>query len=135
MNLLHETPYFKIFHDPQNALFESSWLDADKVTPDIFKQEMLAYVELVNTYQPQYYLTDSTFTISVELQDWVTEHVFPYTMHATVKKFALITPSDFIAQVSLEQTIDTGEKYIGAIPIQYFNNRQDALQWLLKDKK
>jgi hypothetical protein len=134
MNCIYKSQYFELFHDQENAIFESRWLNSRQITAYIFMQEMQQYVRLVQAYLPARYLVDNhdnEFVINVELQDWVNENVFPHTMHKGVKKFALVVTDELFAQTSLEQTIDTGEKNIGAIPTRYFPNREEAYHWLV----
>lgn len=132
METIYNSKYFEILHDEVNSIFESHWRDTSHITPDIFKQEMFEYVALSKKHLPKNYLTDSTFTITIELQEWVAVHVFPHTMHPSVEKFALILPKDFFAQISLEQTIDIGENIIGSVPTRYFDLYEEALAWILK---
>jgi hypothetical protein len=133
MQIIHQSPYFIVSYHEAQGIFESSWQNSQELTSTIFKKEMLVYVELVKKYKPTQYLVDdhdNKFVISIELQDWVNEYIFPHTMHEAVKKFALVVPQEIFAQISLEQTIETGEENIKKIPTQYFSNREAAMQWL-----
>lgn len=133
MQIIHQSQYFTVFYHEVHGIFESSWLNSQELTSTIFKKEMLIYVELAKKYKPTQYLVndhDNKFVISIELQDWVNEYIFPHTMHEGVKKFALVVPQEIFAQISLEQTIETGEENIKKIPTQYFPNRETSVQWL-----
>lgn len=135
METVYKGRFMYIEYDKANSVLFSRWDNSDKMTEDDFRTEMIEYRDFASKNKVQNYLVDNTamyFAISPALQVWVNENVFPFTMHPEVRKFAMVMPEDFIAQIALEQTIEEGEKTIGAVKTRYFDTLAKAQTWILE---
>lgn len=131
---VHESPYVVVYYDADNHLLSKKWLPATEQMPGKeFKKEMKIYGQLVRQYKPDKELVDTKdflFAISPTLQDWVSKDIFAIYREVGLIKAAFISSSDFISQLSLEQAMD--ENYGQELIKRYFDNEDDARQWLLK---
>lgn len=126
--------FMYIEYDEANSVMLSRWDKSDQMTEDDFRSEMIEYKNFAVAHKVRNYLVDNRamyFAISPALQVWVNENIFPFTMHPEARKFAIVMPEDFIAQISLEQTIEEGEKTIGAVKTRYFDSLEKAHSWIL----
>jgi len=90
----------------------------------------------IEQYSPKYYLAnqkDQNIAFTPDLQGWVVENVYSRWSTAGIKKVALEVPIEFIAALSLEQTVDEVKEQIEKLTfeIQYFDNVLAAKYWLL----
>jgi hypothetical protein len=131
---LRNNEYWWITFEPETSVMESCWVNTDSLTDQLFKEEMLAYADLALKYKPTYYLVNtvrSTYTMGLEIQEWVGLNVFPKTMHDGVRKFAIVIAEDLYAQVSISQAIEDAEAQIGQVPTRYFDTVEKARKWIL----
>ncbi len=134
MKSVYKSRFMYIEYDEANSMMLSHWDNSDQMAEDDFRSEMIVYKDFAFTHKVQNYLVDNRimyFAISPALQVWVNENIFPFTMHPQAKKFAIVMPEDFIAQIALEQTIEEGEKTIGAVQTLYFDTLDKAQNWIL----
>jgi hypothetical protein len=100
------------------------------MTEEDFKSINLFYVESFEKMPVKAFLIDSrefAFSVSPELQSWVAEHIISRAIALGLKKLAFMVSKEFIAQLSIEQTIEEG----GDIPFQtqYFDELSKAKDW------
>ena len=134
METVYKGRFIYIEYDGASSVMFSKWNNSDQMTEDDFRSEMIKYKDFALANKVQNYLVDNTemyFAISPTLQIWVNENIFPFTMHPETRKFAIVMPEDFIAQISLEQTIEEGEKTIGTVQTRYFDTLEKAQTWIL----
>lgn len=130
---IYESPYLKIFFDKENQMFEEIFTDkTSHWSAEGFKNEMLKLVELTKEYRPikaLVNLKNFLFPIEPDLQEWQNREVFEKGVELGLKQTAMLVSSNIFAQVSVEQTMDeeSGKK----IPNRYFENEDEARQWLL----
>lgn len=88
------------------------------------------YLELIQAHKLTAFFIDTRkflYTISPEIQDWVGENILSKLPELGVKRLAFLMSEEFIAQLSIEQTMDNlGEN----CQMRYFDNKEEALTWL-----
>jgi hypothetical protein len=129
---VYQSPYLTLEVVPENQLIKVIWSpETITMTDDIFKSELTKYAEIAEQYHPHFSLVDTSafaMTLVPEIQEWVQENIHPRSLKASIQKFAYLVSQDFFSQVSIEQTME--ESGI-MFTTQYFDNQQDALNWLL----
>ncbi len=136
MKTVYKGRFMYIEYDESNSIMFSRWEKSNLMTESDFKSEMIAYKDFAVANKVQNYLVDDRdmyFTISPALQIWVNENIFPFTMHPQARRFAIVMPEDFIAQIAIEQTIKEGEKTIGMVQTCYFDTLDKAQTWILSN--
>ncbi|HYF33628.1 MAG TPA: hypothetical protein VD993_21030 [Chitinophagaceae bacterium] len=101
-----------------------------------FQVECLEYASIVRVYKPQYILSDARkFQIIMlkEMQDWVNDNLINVFNEIMLQKCAIIIPPQFLHQLGIEQTIEANPD--NAFEVQYFENEEDAIEWLKSGKK
>ena len=84
-------------------------------------------------YKPKYNLTNAVnflFPVNPQNQEWI-DKTIARTAAAIIKKKAMVMSSDFIAQLSIQLTLE--ENNASDINIKHFESRQEALNWLLNE--
>lgn len=129
---VYQSPYLTLEVVPENRLIKVIWSpETATMTDDIFKAELTKYAEIAEQYHPHFSFVDTSafaMTIVPETQEWVQENIHPRSLKAGIQKFAYMVSKDFFSQVSIEQTMeDSGVSFT----TKYFDNQQDAINWLL----
>jgi len=130
---LYTSKYLKIDYDESNLLiintFNKNTVD---MNVDEFKEERIIFLNYCLKYKPKYILINNLeliFPIAPELQQWVNLEIFS-KIRNFVNRIAFLMPSDFITNLSVEQTLD--EKEGSTFNKRFFDTEQEALKWLLK---
>lgn len=132
METIYESDYKKTTYDAGKSIIANYWTPATaNMDEDEYQREIMVWVEAIEKYNARNLLAQTqefAYTVSVEMQDWTDKEVFPRMVAAGVKKFAIVMSSEFIAQLSIEQVMQTESGTL--IPTQYFDNEEDAMDWL-----
>jgi lipid A disaccharide synthetase len=130
---VYQNQFIKLIFEAENSLLRYiSHPNTQEMTGENYKENMLAYAEQVEQYQPTRLLVDSRaseFVIVPELQEWTANVIAPRT--TSLKKIAFVLNPDIFAQVALQQMMDEKgivEKYEAP---QYFENLEEAEKWIL----
>jgi len=128
---VHQSQFHELTYDEKNSFLESNWsLDTDEMTTDEFKQELEVYLQLVERYQTKLVLFDFRyflFTITPNIQTWIDNEISA-TEKLIIHQQAILMPSDFIAELGVEQTVE--EPHNQELNIKLFKVREKALRWL-----
>ncbi|WP_291726475.1 hypothetical protein [Bernardetia sp.] len=131
---IYNSEYQTINFDKTKSILSKSWTSkTEDLDEDTFSSEVIKIAEYTEEYKVQYILDDTrdfTFTISVELQNWVDNEVFPRFIAAGLKKYAIIVSKEFISQLSIEQTME-GDAGSQSFEVQYFDNTEEANNWIM----
>ncbi|WP_375562805.1 STAS/SEC14 domain-containing protein [Bernardetia sp. OM2101] len=129
----YKSDYQTINFDESKSLLSKSWTPkSEDLETDTFHNEINKVVECAEKNNVKYILDDTrdfSFTITIELQSWVDNEVFPRFIAAGLKKYAIIVSKEFISQLSIEQTME-GEKGSQTFEVQYFDNTEEARNWI-----
>ncbi len=122
-------------YDPKTHLFEQIWANPKGfMTVDDYKKELLFFRKQIETNQYSVVLSDLlnfNFIIVPELQIWVDLHITTQIAHI-IQRIAFVLPNDIFTVVALEQTLDTETGIRERKKIEYFEDRELAIKWLLK---
>lgn len=132
METIHNSKHILIEYDEANALFIFKFTDLAAISEGDFKQELETQASLSEKYHPMRFLFHSKnfdYAISPDFQQWIDDNIFPRYIAAGVKKFAYIMSADMISQLSIEQTME--EKKAAAFETRFFENEEEAMEWLL----
>ncbi|WP_338759374.1 hypothetical protein WAF17_11600 [Bernardetia sp. ABR2-2B] len=131
---IYKSDYQTINFDESKSLLSKSWTSkTEDLETDTFRKEVNKIAECAEEQNAKYILDDTrsfAFTITIELQSWVDNEVFPRFIAAGLKKYAIIVSKEFIAQLSIEQTME-GDKGTQTFEVQYFDNTEEAHNWIL----
>lgn len=132
METIYESAYFKVEFDSSTKLLKTVWNEkSGEMNEKQMREEILKAASLVEEYKPLYILTndrDRTYVYTVEVQQWVAQTLASAAIKAEIKKFAVLLPTEIIAQMSTEQTAD--EVHNTPYEVNLFNDEQEALKWL-----
>ncbi|TAF64784.1 MAG: STAS/SEC14 domain-containing protein [Cytophagales bacterium] len=129
---LEDSQYCTIGYNTKSNILFTHWKEATaKLTDELYKELSKRRLDFLAQYKSNKILTDTQkfyFTVSPELQAWVAEHTLKTMQIAGVKKIAIIVSEEFIASLSIEQTMEEPE----AKPFQtrYFGTQNEAIEWL-----
>lgn len=130
---IYKSDYQIINFDDSKSLLSKSWTPkTEDLEKDTFHDEVNKIAECAEEKNAKYILDDTrdfSFTITIELQSWVDNEVFPRFIAAGLKKYAIIVSKEFISQLSIEQTME-GEKGSQTFEVQYFDNTEEARHWI-----
>ena len=133
-NLIHQTKRMQIFIEESKGFMEIVlWHDFEEI--DIFKQDLMEFIGLAADYKIQknlWNLQKLQIVIEPELQEWIDENINQIELAWGVKKEAFILQNDIIAELSIEQTMQT-QPYGEQIDTQLFSDYDRAVIWLLAD--
>ncbi|TAE00312.1 MAG: hypothetical protein EAZ97_06290 [Bacteroidetes bacterium] len=133
MKILKESDSHLILFDDQAEMIKTIWLpNCADITEEEIRFKINLTVDFVLQYKPKYYFADNSkqaFIYHPDIQNWVAATLAAVCAKVGLKKFALITPNDFITELSLEQTAEEAGKNL-PFELKLFKNENDATAWL-----
>lgn len=141
MKLISKSKFADRFYDDTKYLIKSVWKPSTEfMTESAYKQEMLSAVEQVRKYPSTYFLVYAQqfkYIISPELQLWTAELIAAPIAKLGVRRFAYIVPDEFIAALSVEQTIQESNSLAldRKYEFYYFSEEKEAIRWLFANQK
>ncbi|WP_338812238.1 hypothetical protein V9L05_12615 [Bernardetia sp. Wsw4-3y2] len=133
MKALHTSKYYEISFDKSKSLIMHKALPATlDMSDEDFKQEMLLFAEMCETYTPTrdlVNLVNMKYSIAPKMQEWVNTEVFPKFMNI-IDRMALVMPSGIFEVVALKQTME--EEIAQNFYQKYFDNEEQALEWVME---
>jgi len=132
MKIILETNYIKstLFEDQKYIC--NDWTGGEFGEKE-FKYSMLEIANIALNHTVKGILVDArrfSFVISVEVQEWYDANVVPKHLAAGIKKMAFLLPTEIIAQIAIELTMD--EKQAKMQTTRYFDTYQKAEKWLME---
>ncbi|WP_026999557.1 hypothetical protein [Eisenibacter elegans] len=136
MNVLKENNWISVSYDASNKHLRATWKPESADMPeDDFRAINSFYVTCFQHHTITSFLIDSrefNFPISPEAQTWVGEEIIPAVINLGLSRLAFMMSKEFIAQLSIEQTMEEG----GNVPFQikYFSDLDEAQAWCFAAK-
>lgn len=130
---LYESRFTKIYYSREDELFEVIRPVPSDISDEKFKSEFLQWKDLVLKYRPKRQLIDNreyAYIIAPDMQEWVDKNVLAPSVKAGLKRVAFLLPSDIFSETSIAQTME--ENAGRALKIMYFNDYNEAVDWLLE---
>lgn len=131
---LHSDKYLDVFYESNQKLIEFYWKKAtEEMTEAEYRMVMSDLVDEVsdNIGSLKQLLLDNRdflFVMSPKLQKWQARKVFKKVTEFGVKKCAIIMSHDFVAQFSIEQTIEEDERT--HMITRYFDSVDDSYNFV-----
>lgn len=140
MKQVYKSNFVEDLLDQDNSLMVSRWFNAVELTNEIYQEEMLKHVLVVEKHRPQRMVVDTSdfvnFAIDPEIQEWVSTEVFLRLQAAGIRKMAFVLSPDMITQMSIEhqedQTRDLHQVNTANL-LQSFESEEAAVQWIKAD--
>ena len=140
MKQVYKSNFVEDSLDKNNSLMLSRWFNALDLTNEIYRNEMLKHVQVVEEHRPKRMIVDTSdfvnFAIDPEVQEWASTEVFLRLQAAGIRKMAFILSPDIITQMSIEQqedqTRDIHQMDMSKV-LQSFDNEEAARQWIMED--
>lgn len=127
-----------IDYDVDKQLVQQVWLpDSDLMGDNDYYTMQNQLVDILEKYPYKYLLVNSlhmNFIIHPALQSWTAEHIGPRFVASGMKAMAFVVPKEFMADISLKQTLDDTPDPKGRrnpTPTRFFPSVKTAVNWLL----
>lgn len=134
---IYKSKFLEISFSENKNLLYFTWLDTTvEMNEEDYKSEMLNYLEELKKYAPSILLVDDRqmqFVISVELQEWIGANIFSVGIEVGLKAFAVVMNEDIITQLSTQLSAEENPEP-EILKSAFFDNLEDAEQWLLNQK-
>lgn len=135
-----DNKYFTSHYNHHLQLFEQVWHEESKNMEDdhykSFIQHNIYTLDSIEDCNVERYYLDNRenfFTLSPELQSWHANNIAfkipEYSKDPQNIKIALVVSSDFISQLSIEQTMEEDQTMEDTT--KYFDSKEEAMEWLL----
>lgn len=138
MEKLFNNRFVEIFIDHKQQLLFNVWTEESNfkdLTFEKFKKILLEWQRLALEYKVKYTLTDARnldVPFVPEWQDWIVVEVHtPLKQAGFLEKQAYILPKDFIANVSVNMTLEDSEESNPEIEVRRYIDIDEAKRWLL----
>ncbi len=132
--------YYAINFDETTRLVEIIWKRSILIL-DIkdYKEICLEAYQTFFDLKPLYLLQNTlqvVYPVTEELQNWLTENIKKKVfIKLGIKKIAYLMPKDYLSQIGIELLIEKANLQSPGIKRKFFFDRQEAIDWLLKDYK
>lgn len=137
---LYNDKYCSVSLDEEGEFYEYHWYSATETMNDEDFKEVIKNISapLEGKKLPRLKALlnnrDFLFSISPDLQEWharfVTAKVRSTVENPALNKTAMIVSTDFINQLSIEQTMDENEETNNYGEVRYFTEVEEARAWL-----
>jgi hypothetical protein len=132
--ILYEDEYITILGDLTHKVFIEDWKPTPK-DDDKWKEIKLLGFELIKKYGFEKYLSFTEKSIYVtppRLHQWFIEEALKQGVNKIVKKAGIVASKDFVVNLGLEMLAHDAVNILH-IPVEFFDNREQALEWAMKD--
>lgn len=136
MNLL-ENKFVSITLDESNGLAEAEWFaETASMNEEEYYTVFSKIGELYRKHKVKKWLGNTLnflMPVSPKLQEWTATELTPMLIEAGLQKMAIVVPGDFIAGLSVQQSVDEmNTSNESNFETRYFDNVEEARKWLLK---
>jgi len=132
MENLFKSKFVSIDYSKEKELLSAKWTGNDEDLDDAtLKSLFLKFADFIKFYKPQLIITDEVdrkIPYSIELQNWIANTTANAAISIGLKRFAIVLPKEFIAELSTEQTVEE----LPTIPfeLKFFQSIEEAYSWL-----
>lgn len=132
METIYESDFQRYKIDKESNFLQADWFEkSTEMSDQDFKDEMEKELEYVEKFQIKHYLIDTLnfrFIINPDLQTWADVYVNTKLDKLGLKKLAYIVSQDYIAQLSINQTMSESVKQ--NYQTSFFASIEEAKAWL-----
>ena len=121
------------------SLLTIRWLPSTyEMSAEEYQSIFMEIVGFIADYKVQRwmgYTKDFAFIVSPEMQEWTAGEFNQKLTQTGLKKMAMIIPTDYITHLAVQQSVGEMEKQQEkeTFEMRYFDNPQQAKQWLLEN--
>ena len=134
MEAIYESSFLRMVYFPLEKLLEATWLEGTKMmNKDLYREEMLTYINHYNKYQVDLLLVDEQqlfFKIEPDLQIWVSEIIKRKT-EQDVEKLAIVLSEGTAQKLASEQIMK--KPNFAHLNTLFFESKEDAKNWLINN--
>lgn len=123
----HQVLYYRALHIMRHNYFPTTKM----MEAENYRALMMEYAAAVNDYSPTCLLSDMRqflYVIPISEQIWMREYTRSLISRNKVRKMAVIQGTDFLSQLSLEQSLPDTQWIVENVA--YFQGEKEALYWL-----
>jgi len=123
--------FLQLDFDEEIDCLLSVWQTSSDMRDSDYQRLFLKYYEAVKKLKPKNLLINAVhakYAISVEMQNWINNLVFPLYEELEVEKMAIVMSEHFIAQLSFEETAEDID--VRGMEVRYFVGHDKAHTWL-----
>ncbi len=140
MQQVKKHKYYEINFDDKTKLVEIVWKRSILILDIVdYKKVCLEAYQHFFDLKPLYLLQNTlqvVYPVTEELQNWLTENITKKIfIKLGIKKIAYLMPKDYLSQIGIELLIEKANLQSPNILRKFFFDRQEAIDWLLKDYK
>lgn len=132
METIYESDFQRYRIDKESNFLQADWFEkSEEMSDDDFKNEMEKELEYVQKFNIENYLIDTLnfrFIINPDLQAWADTYINTKLDKLGLKKLAYVVSQDYIAQLSITQTM--GESVKQNYQTHFFASFEEAETWL-----
>lgn len=130
--------FMEASYNKDTSLLVIRWLpETYQMSEETYRSTFMQIADFIAEHKVQLwmgYTKNFAFIIPPELQEWTAGEFNQKLKQAGLKKMAMIMPSDYIASLSVQQSVKEMEnqKDEGVFETSYFDNPEQAQKWLLE---
>lgn len=132
MEVIYESDYQHYALNQDKSYLQASWSEKSlEMTDQDFKDEMEIELKYVEEFNIKNYLINTLnfrFIIKPDLQTWTDQYVNVKLDELGLKKLAYVVSQDYIAQLSIKQTMEESVKQ--NYDTRFFTSTEEAEEWL-----
>ncbi len=136
MKVVYDNKYITEWYNEDKKLFKVRWkAETKNITEEEVREEIIRFTDYILKLKPLYILGDGRLRenlYTIEVQQWIADKLTHYCIKAGLKKFAILSPVNFVAELSTEQVADEATSKNIPIDIKFFKKEEEALNWLLQ---
>lgn len=133
---VYESRFLKVNYFEEHSMSEMIWLpETSEMSEEEYKEVFLDFLDIILKYKPTKNLPnikEMKFGITLTLQEWTNQYIFAPVLEVGLLHSAFVVSEDFITLLSVEQVMEEPEGI--KFNNRYFNNREDAWNWLVSIK-
>ncbi len=130
--VVYKTNYTEFYKDSETSTAYMKWSpETEFMSEGEFKSEVIKRLQTCKELNLYIFFADNrdfSFPLVPEIQKWVAAQF----REVTVYKHAMVLPSDIFSQVSVKQTLEEVEGVNKLYKKAFFDNIQDAEEWVKK---
>lgn len=133
-SLFFENEFLSLKDMPEGYILLHWKKSSERMRIEEYKACVRKYAEAIEALQRPLFLVDTReflFTISPKVQEWINQKIFPKNIEDGLRRMAILTSSDFLSQLSVEQTLHENPSL--GFASHFFDSEEKALSWLLEE--
>jgi hypothetical protein len=132
---IFKNQYYSLsFYHSSTLLIYVAFPQTENMTKEDLEEGFVKTSEIMEELKPRFFLSDARqqlAVISPKIQLWIAQNIYPRWQNAGLQKLAIVIPTELIANLSIQQTVDEVEEVKkDGYEIRYFDDDKVAKNWL-----